>query len=251
MPVAQLRHQTLYYEALGAEGGAPILLMHGFMQIGRDLLALANSLTASGYRVYLPDLPGYGRSIPPGRTFPPDFYHRDALCMGELLETLNLTNIHIMGFSDGGEVALLVPIYFPARCRSVVAWGAIGAYSKTPGEYIQADMPPIVITDVLRARHPGQAISVWQGEWIKAALSIIESGGDLSLNRANEIRCPLLLMVGDHDRLNPVEDARRFTEAVTNAPATLRIFANTGHEIHDQHPDLFLETVLGFFKIVP
>src|SRR4051812_27237802 len=60
----QLTQQKMFYESVGK--GPTLLLMHGWLQIGRDLLPLAKELAAD-YRVILPDLPGYGRSVPPFR----------------------------------------------------------------------------------------------------------------------------------------------------------------------------------------
>jgi valacyclovir hydrolase len=240
-------NQTIYYEMFGPPSGIPVLLVHGWMQVGRDLLALCDSLIGRGFRVVLPDLPGYGRSVPPGRTFPPDFYQRDARHMGILLETLRIRRAHIVGFSDGGEVALLMPILHPELCRSVAAWGAIGAYSKELGEYVRNEMPHATITPAKRARHPGQPIEYWQAEWIEAFTAIVAAGGDVSLSRAAEITCPLLLMVGEQDALNPVDHARRFVETVGPA-AQLKVFDGAGHEIHDQQPGRFIQTLLNFLR---
>jgi valacyclovir hydrolase len=251
MPTLQLPDQTIYYEVLGPAAGAPVLLMHGWLNIGRDLLALANSLTAAGYRVILPDLPGYGHSVPPDRTFPPDFYRRDALCMGRFLDVLGLSGVHVMGFSDGGEVALLLAIVRPDVCRSVTAWGAIGAYSKELGAYVREKMPRLTITPGHRARHPGQRIEAWQPAWIEAFSAIVAAGGDISLSRAADIACPLFLMVGEHDRLNPVDGVWQFVQAATRPggpPRHFKVFAGAEHPIHDQRPDQFVAAVLEFLK---
>ncbi|CAG0967235.1 partial Haloalkane dehalogenase, partial [Anaerolineae bacterium] len=107
---------NIYYETLGKADRPPLLLMHGWMEVGRDLAAVGNALAGAGYRVILPDLPGYGRSVPPQRTYPPDFYQRDAAIMAGLLDQLGLTSAHVMGFSDGGEVALLIGVTRPDLC---------------------------------------------------------------------------------------------------------------------------------------
>lgn len=247
MPTVQVHDQTLYYEAYGPLKGIPVLLMHGWMQVGRDLLALADSLIGRGLRVFLPDLPGYGRSTPPLRRFTPDFYVRDAQYMGGFLNALQLHEAHIIGYSDGGEVALLMPILFPAHCRSVAAWAAIGAYDAGFAEHVLHDMPRLAPSPAQRARHPGQAVESWQGEWIQAVTALVKNGGDLSLSRAREIVCPLLLMVGEHDPLNPVASARRFVDAA-GPRATLKVFDGATHEIHDQQPGRFVAALLEFLR---
>lgn len=166
MPTVRVHDQTVYYEVYGPPHGSPVLLLHGWMQVGRDLLAVADSLIGRGFRVYLPDLPGYGRSTPPFRRFTPDFYLRDTQYMGGFMNALHLDEAHIVGYSDGGEVALHMPILFPAHCRSVAAWAAIGAYDASFAEYVEHKMPRLAASPAHRARHPGQAVESWQGEWI-------------------------------------------------------------------------------------
>lgn len=48
------------------------------------------------------DPPGYGKSVPPKRTFPLDFFERDASVANTLMQTLNFPKYSILGWSDGG-----------------------------------------------------------------------------------------------------------------------------------------------------
>jgi valacyclovir hydrolase len=248
MPSVYVQGQKIFYETFGQ--GQPVLLMHGWMRVGRDLLSIAKNL-ADSYQVILPDLPGYGRSVPPYRTYPPDFYQRDAGLMAGFLDKLSLSKVHIMGFSDGGEVALLMPILRPDLCRSVTAWGAVGGFGAEMCDHAKEHVLPTRVTNDLRARHPGQNVDAWPAQWTDAFCALIAAGGDVSLSRADQIRCPLLLMLGDQDTLNPVADGRRFITAASRADGIARVFevfAGTGHSIHEQQPDRFLKTVRSFLQ---
>ncbi len=248
MPAAQINGQTIFYETLGQ--GPPLLLMHGWMQIGRDLIRLAEGL-AIQYQVVLPDLPGYGRSVPPYRSFPTDFYQRDAGLMSGFLDVLGLSNVHIVGFSDGGETALLMPIQRPDLCRSAIAWGAVGAFDSALCDHVRAGLPPTWITDAHHAKHPGQAVDQWPYQWADAFCAIVVAGGDVSLSRAAQIECPLLLLLGDQDRLNPVADGQRFIEAAARDGGAVRLFEVfkwAGHALHDEQPERFLARVRSFLR---
>jgi valacyclovir hydrolase len=251
MPTVYVHGQKLYYEIRGQ--GEPLLLMGGWMQVIADLAPLA-AVLATDHTVYHVDLPGYGRSVPPFRTFPDDFYHRDAAIMAGFLDALDLTGVHIMGFSDGGETALLLGILRPQRCRSVVAWGAVGAFSPHLCEYVRQHTLPLKLWDEIKINHPGQNIDDWPRQWVEAFCAMIEAGGDVSLSRAAEIRCPLLLMIGDRDNLNPVADAQRYIEAATyrDSPArVLKVFEATGHSIHEERPEQFIAAVREFWRANP
>ncbi len=55
----------VHYYALGPASGPPVVLVHGLGGRAEDWRNLAPYLTKAGYRVYLPDLPGYGQSEKP------------------------------------------------------------------------------------------------------------------------------------------------------------------------------------------
>jgi len=245
MPKIQVDKSTLYYEALGPAEGELILLMHGFTETGRALLVVANELTGAGYRVLLPDMPGYGRSTPPSRSFPERFYDRDAELMGQFLAAVGIERAHIMGFSDGGETALLTAIRFPERCRSVTALGAIGSIPPEVSDYARRVMPGMAIQPSWRKLHPGQTVEQWPAQWLAGFLSY---GDDVSLSRAGEIRCPALLMVGEHDGLNPLSAAQRYLDAIPGSHKQIGYFPGAGHAIHDDQPGPFMATVLSFLS---
>jgi valacyclovir hydrolase len=250
MPQVQVGGQTLSYETVGKASAKrlPILLLHGWLQTGRDLLLLANGLAAEGYFVVLPDLPGYGRSTPPNRTYPADFYQRDAKILGAFLEKLGITQAYVMGFSDGGEIALLLPVLFPHLVAATVAWGAVGYYAPTLIPYVRQQMPRTVLNAGHYARHSGQPIETWQAAWIEAFVQIAEAGGNLSLAEVAHTRSPLLLMVGEHDGLNPVADAENYVRQKQSGGGRgdFRLFAGAGHALHDEQPGPFIDTVLNF-----
>ena len=50
-----------------------------------------------------------------------------------MLDELGAAPAHVIGFSDGGEIALLMAKMRPDSVRSVVAWGAGGQLVAPPG----------------------------------------------------------------------------------------------------------------------
>ncbi len=256
MPVLDVNGQVISYDLIGS--GVPALILHGWLEVGLDHLPLAEQLVANGYSVILPDLPGYGKSVPPKRTYPTDFYKRDAAIMGEFLAALlaifGARNAHIFGFSDGGEVALLLGVEYAHLCRSVTAWGALGAFDQSACDHAQrVSFPPTWITEEMIAKHPDQDVIGWVQQWVDAFCAMIAEGGDLTLSRADQISAPLLLMLGEEDRLNPHPLGRRFVEKAAERRGVLRqfrTFPNVGHAIHEAVPQAFYSAVLDFLTKV-
>ena len=59
------------------------------------------------------DPPGYGASRPEDRTFPLDFFDRDAEMSVELMAKLGFKEFSAVGWSDGGITGLVAAAEFP------------------------------------------------------------------------------------------------------------------------------------------
>ena len=55
----------IHYYVIGPEAGPPVVLVHGLGGRSEDWRNLAPYMVRMGFRVYTPDLPGYGRSDKP------------------------------------------------------------------------------------------------------------------------------------------------------------------------------------------
>ncbi len=239
MPYITVNDATFYYEDIGS--GVPLVFLHGFMGSGRSDTSAELDWLAARYRVIAPDLRGYSQSFPKPRTFPSDFYRRDALDIAALIDALGLDRPHVLGFSDGGEVALrLAEIH---ALRSAAAWGAVGAYGVEMTQRIKDHLPPTWISEAMKARQ-GSYWEVMVPHWVDGMLGLIAAGGDISHADAHTIACPVLIMLGTLDTLNPIPVARRFIDRVPDG--RLEIFEDIGHFIQRDAPERF-RAVLGDF----
>jgi pimeloyl-ACP methyl ester carboxylesterase len=121
--------QRIYYEGLGR--GDAVLLLPGWAGNIIEFDRLRHELSA-GFRVIAADLPGSGRSQPQPRDYASAFYAEDAHTFRALLDDLDVHAAHLVGFSDGGEVALLMAALEPRRALSVVTWGGGGGGAPPP-----------------------------------------------------------------------------------------------------------------------
>ena len=86
----------------------PVIAVHGMLGTAETHLGhVMNWLEAQGYRVIGPTMRGYGQSEPKPRDFPLRFYDRDAADVLAMMDALNIDRAHIIGYSDGGEIALM------------------------------------------------------------------------------------------------------------------------------------------------
>lgn len=97
----------LYYEDHGA--GQPVVLIHGYPLNGHSWERQTRELLAAGYRVITYDRRGFGQSSKVGSGYDYDTFAAD---LNALLETLNLQDVVLVGFSMGtGELARYVSRY--------------------------------------------------------------------------------------------------------------------------------------------
>jgi pimeloyl-ACP methyl ester carboxylesterase len=112
---------TFDAETAGPEGGALVLLLHGFPQSRHTWRAQLPALAAAGYFAAAPDQRGYS---PGARPDPKDLdnYHYDRL-VGDVLEiaaVLGRTRrFHLVGHDWGGQVAWGVAARHPERLASL------------------------------------------------------------------------------------------------------------------------------------
>ncbi len=101
----------LYYEDRG--DGKPVLLIHGWPLNGASWERQASALLAAGYRVITYDRRGFGHSSKPYAGYDYDTLAKDT---ATLLESLDLKDVALFGFSmGGGEVARYMGKYNDGR----------------------------------------------------------------------------------------------------------------------------------------
>jgi non-heme chloroperoxidase len=101
----------LYYEDHGE--GQAVVLIHGYPLDGRSWEKQTAALLDAGYRVITYDRRGFGQSSQPTTGYDYDTFASD---LNTLLETLDLNNVVLAGFSMGtGEVGRYIGTYGTAR----------------------------------------------------------------------------------------------------------------------------------------
>ncbi|MEU4669659.1 alpha/beta hydrolase [Amycolatopsis sp. NPDC023774] len=114
----------LYYEDHGA--GRPVVLIHGWPLSSRSWEAQVPALVDDGYRVITYDRRGFGQSSQPWEGYDYDTFADD---LDQLLTTLDLSEVTLVGFSmGGGEVARYVGRYGTTRIAKAVFAAAVPPY---------------------------------------------------------------------------------------------------------------------------
>ena len=161
------------------------------------------------------------------------------------MDAIDLPSAHILGYSDGGEVALMAAGLKPQRFLSVATIGAVGFFGPEMRPGVQRLYPVDWVTDEKRALHNMDNPVPIVMQWIRSAKMLIDGGGGSIMALAPNITCPVLLMLGDQDVLNPASCAQVYLPHV--ADGRLEMFA-CGHAIHKQQPDEFRRAYASFLR---
>lgn len=245
MPDIAVPDTMLRYEDAGA--GEPLLLLHG--GLGTALLHYRREIPvfAERYRVIAPDMRGYGRSSPP-REFPPDFYHRDAADMAALIEALGIAPVHVLGWSDGGIVGLVLAATRPELVRSLVVWGGEAhLLEEERAGWLALASPETWPGRSLERFQEAQGPANWPGvleKMLAGYTAVLDAGGEIIRGRLGEIRCPTLIIHGEADPVVPVVHARTLQAGIPHAE--VHIWPDVGHLPHREREDEFRALVMEF-----
>jgi valacyclovir hydrolase len=241
----------IYFEEEGA--GDPVLLLPGWAGSIEEFAPLRAALSPK-FRVIAADLPGSGKSEPQPRNYPPTYYHDDARGFLALIEHLSATPAHLVGFSDGGEVGLVMAEQKPDAARSLFTWGAAGQIPATADGMLEA-MENIVDNPIEPMKEFSQYLKVAYGEenarsmaasFASALRAIIRSGGDISRANAARIVCPALLATGEQDFVATPALVSEIAQAIGHAEFVEVRAAS--HAIHHEQPDWLVTTASNWLS---
>jgi len=223
----------IYYESKGE--GASVVLLHGWGGQTLSFKPVFDFLIKSR-RVYVLDLPGFGRSDMPPHTWGTFDY---ASFISKFFTKLGITKAHIIGHSFGGRIAIVLAANFSEVVDRLILVNSAGIRPKRTLKYY------IFIT-IAKIGKILLSSKIWgkYGEHIKNALYYLvgsedyRTAGELRdvlVKVVNEdlrdllpkIEVPTLLVWGEKDKKTPVSHARIMEEKIKKA--RLIILENAGH----------------------
>lgn len=261
--------------AAGATRGTPLVLLHGGGPGATGASNYARNIdpfAAAGYRVLVPDLPGYGRSAKDLDQSDP--FGDLALFVRGLLDELGIERAHLVGNSYGGAAALRLALDRPDRVARLVLMGpgGIGTTRALPTrgltallnyyggdgpsrdklrtflrDYLAFD-PSSVSEEMIELRYrasidPAVVANppLRRPRSLRTALRM-----DFTRDRARLGRCavPTLVVWGTEDKVNRPSGGPLLARTMPNCD--LHLFARTGHWAQYEQADRFNHLLLSW-----
>jgi pimeloyl-ACP methyl ester carboxylesterase len=232
-----------YWEVEGA--GEPLLLLHGGLCAIKTLDGLRREL-ADRYRVYLPERRGHGRTPDVDGPYSYGQFAEDTI---GFMQAVGLSRAHLLGFSDGATVALLVALRRPDLVDTLVHIGQPvnldGIQPELRDVLSLATMPQGMLPPVLRELY--EAASPDGAEhWdvvVDKAWQMIRTEPNLDVADLAAVSPPTLVMVAEHD-IPTIAHAEQISRALPKG--NLVVVPNAGHGLPMEKPDVVARLVLDF-----
>lgn len=211
--------------------GPPLLLLHGN---GEDGSYFANQMEffSASRTVFAPDTRGHGKSPRGTAPFTMEQFARDLL---DFMDEEHLRQADILGFSDGGNIALTFALAHPDRVRRLVLSGA----NLDPSGVKPHVQIPIVLGYQIASRFAGRSP---QAKRHAEILGLMVEEPHILPEALETLETPTLVIVGTRDMIR-ASHSRLIAQRLPNSRLAL---VPGDHFIAAKNPEAFNRTVADF-----
>jgi pimeloyl-ACP methyl ester carboxylesterase len=246
-----------YFDSAPGDHDAHVLLLIHAFPLGAGMWEGQLNALPPGWRLIAPDLRGFGGSTmrEPDDTPSMDDYAADIV---DLLRSLNITTAVIGGCSMGGYAAMAIVRHAPALVRALVLIdtratadtsegrsnrrGMLALLEREGPSGVARDMMPKLLGKTTLDERPD--VEPFVRRLVKQQSAAALKGGILrmmerpdSTAALEQLKVPMLIIVGEEDALTPPEDAQKM--AALNTRAQLSVIPRAGHLPSLEQPEAF------------
>jgi pimeloyl-ACP methyl ester carboxylesterase len=238
------RGARIHYVSYGR--GDPVLLLHGGLSNKLSWFSQIPWLVSAGRQVILIDTRGHGESTLGNSNLNYQVFAEDTL---RVLDRLQIQRADIVGWSDGGIIALLLALQAPERVSRIVT---ISANFNPSGL-----TPEAIINQNETLNSSPNAFSYWLRSWWSGAGShhqaleaeikqLWRTAPQLKLADLQTITAPTLVVTGEHDI---IDLSHSQTLAQMLVQGTLEVVKGAGHAAPVTHARQINQLIASFLGI--
>ncbi|MEO6577518.1 MAG: alpha/beta hydrolase [Candidatus Limnocylindria bacterium] len=231
-----------YYEVVGQ--GEPLLLLHGGLTTIETLAGLTATLTDT-YRVYLPERRGHGRTADVEGNITYESMAQDTIAF---MSTVGLESAHVVGWSDGAVVGLLVALRRPDLARKLVLVGQQVNMAGISPEFLgmmELEKMPDILPPSLREMYVAVSPD-GPDHWdvvVDKVWQMLRTEPNIALSELAGVSAPTLIVIGEHD-FPTAEHAADMQRSFPNAQLT--VVPDATHGLPMEDPELLGRLIRDF-----
>lgn len=231
----------------------PILILHGWGSCAKNWQQVKELLENKGYRVLVPDLPGFGQNPPPAIAWNIDNYVEWVKDFAEKNNFGRLSGeqaepFFLLGHSFGGSVAAKYSLRYPEKIEKLFLASSAGIRKKTAKKEFFKKISPFFRSFSLSKRifyrfFVKSDYQYTSGVMRETYLNVINE--DIS-GLFSQIKVPTVIIWGEKDDITPISDAYFMNKEIKNS--TLEVLPGVGHRIRLEAPEILVEKILTFLN---
>jgi pimeloyl-ACP methyl ester carboxylesterase len=228
----------IHYRVGGPEDGPPMIHQHGFAISGTYLLPTAELLVDT-YRVYIPDLPGFGRSPRPARAMGIEDLGRT---LSHFMDAVGIEQAVLVGNSLGCAIIADLVDESPHKVSKAVLVSLAGGRHNQPLAKAVGQMARDGLAE------PPRMIAVAAPDYLSfgviRALNLFRLMTQFpAFERFMAMPVPVMAVIGSEDPLRPPWP--RITAVLSQLPPEISIvlFQGAAHAINFTHPRELAHTI--------
>ncbi len=233
----------LYFEEYG--DGEPLLLLHGN---GEDIQSMQNQILcfAEKFRVISMDSRWHGRSSRGENALSIAQMAKDAEA---LMNALNIDRYRVVGFSDGGNIAMQMALDEPYRLEAAVFCGANIQPNGLKAVYrLSIKTGHLVFSSKLKKAVKRQDKELIQSlERKKELMALMLAQPQIKLEQLQALNIKVMVIAGERDM---IKDSHTKTIAGAIKGSKLVIVKGANHFLPMKYAKIFNREVMNFFESI-
>lgn len=233
-----------------------IVILHGWGLSGKTFAPLVKSLKNLGYRVWAPDMPGFGDTRTPDKPLTLNDY---AKFLDDYLRIHSIEQPILIGHSFGGRVSLKYNELYPNNVRVLILSGTPG-FTPIPKKKLLLFITLAKIGKLLFSIPPFSLVQDAVRKWyyyVVGAKEFFRAEGAMRetfknivsqdlLTAMECVNIPTLLLWGEYDIIVPISIAERMHRIISGSE--LIVIPEADHGVPFKQPEVFASYVNRFVK---
>jgi pimeloyl-ACP methyl ester carboxylesterase len=218
--------------------GEPLVILHGGLSHSEKTKKYLLPAVKRDFKVFAYDRTGHGRTANQKGSFHFNFQTKELIAF---LEDVVKEPAHLIGISDGANIAIMTAMARPELIRSVVSIGGNTTASQIRMKFGKPEVSAESQAehDRISPDHPSELIKK-----VATAFKVWKSEPSIAITKLAKIKCPVLVLAGDDDVIS-AKESEKIYQAITNA--RLAIVPGSSHAVIKEKTELVQALLKDFY----